>query len=62
LSARVISDHAVTQKERETTRAELENVPAPDAMSEAEVYAMIDSLGDIGAALNDGKIESLANF
>ena len=29
-------------------------------ITEAEVYAMIDSLGDVGAALNNGKPERLA--
>lgn len=28
-------------------------------MTDAEVYAMIDSLGDVGAALNGGKPEGL---
>jgi hypothetical protein len=36
--------------------AELDNALAPSAITDAEVHAMIDSLGNIGAALNDGGI------
>jgi hypothetical protein len=43
-------------------QAVLENAPAPGAITEAEVHAMIDSLGDVGAALIDGKPESLAEI
>lgn len=32
--------------------AELANAPKPDALTDAELYAMIDSLGDVGGALN----------
>jgi len=41
------------QAQRAAARAELEaNAPAPNTLSDAEVYAMIDSLGDVGHALN----------
>ena len=41
------------QAQRAAARAELEaDAPALNALSDAEVYAMIDSLGDIGPALN----------
>lgn len=41
------------QAQRTAARAELDAAPpAPDILSNAEVYAMIDSLGDIGHALN----------
>jgi hypothetical protein len=39
--------------QRAATRTELEaDTPAPNALSDTEIYAMIDSLGDIGHALN----------
>ncbi len=50
------------QAERAAARAELDNTPAPSAITEADVYAMIDSLGDVGAAFNEGKRESLADL
>ncbi len=45
-----------------TAQAELTGMPAPDALTEAEVYVMIDSLGDVGAALSDTKPESLSSL
>ncbi|HEV8559892.1 MAG TPA: recombinase family protein, partial [Actinophytocola sp.] len=50
------------QTERAAARAELDNAPTPSTLAEAEVYAMIDSLGDVGAALNGGKLERLAEL
>jgi DNA invertase Pin-like site-specific DNA recombinase len=50
------------QAERAAAQAELTNAPAPSAITEAEIYAMIDSLGDVGAALNSSKPESLAEL
>ncbi|MEJ2852407.1 MULTISPECIES: recombinase family protein [unclassified Saccharothrix] len=50
------------QATRAAAKAELECAPAPTALTAAEVYAMIDSLGDVGAALNGAKVESLANL
>ncbi|MEU4445460.1 hypothetical protein AB0K14_26540 [Actinosynnema sp. NPDC050801] len=50
------------QAVRAAARAELEGTPAPDALSTAEVHAMIDSLGNVGAALADAEIESVASF
>nr|WP_269189784.1 recombinase zinc beta ribbon domain-containing protein [Haloechinothrix halophila] len=47
------------QSQRAAARAELDGTPAPDALTDAEVYAMIDSLGDVGEALNDAKPEKL---
>jgi hypothetical protein len=47
------------QAQRAAARAELDGTPAPDALTEAEVYAMVDSLGDVGAALAGGRPESL---
>ncbi len=50
------------QAQRAAARAELNNAPAPDALTDAEVYAMIDSLGDVGAALHGAKPERLAKL
>ncbi len=50
------------QAVRAAARGELEGAPSPDALSAAEVYAMIDSLGDVGAALADANVESLSNL
>lgn len=50
------------QAVRAAARAELEGTPPPNALSATEVHAMIDSLGDVGAALADAKVESLANL
>jgi hypothetical protein len=50
------------QAQRSAARAELDGVPAPNLLSDAEVYAMVDSLGDVGAAVSDTKEESLANL
>ena len=48
------------QAQRAAARAELDAIaPAPDTLSDAEVYAMIDSLGDIGQALNSTNPESM---
>jgi hypothetical protein len=38
------------QVQRAAAQAELEGAPAPTAVTDAEVYAMIDALGDVGAA------------
>ncbi|MGW1682651.1 hypothetical protein [Saccharopolyspora sp. NPDC002376] len=48
-----------TQAERAAARAELENKPAPNTLSDAEIYAMIDSLGNVGASLSSAKPEGL---
>jgi hypothetical protein len=50
------------QSQRAAARAELDGAPAPTLITHAEVYAMIDSLGDVGAALTDaepGNVEPL---
>jgi hypothetical protein len=39
------------QAERAAARAELDNVQAPGSFTDAEVYAMIDSMGDIAEVL-----------
>src|SRR5882724_3850167 len=38
-------------RSRQDRRTELDGAPAPDDLTSAEVHAMIDSLGDVGAAL-----------
>lgn len=47
------------QAQRAAARAELEGAPAPTLVTDAEVYAMVDSLGDVGAALKDVYTDSL---
>ncbi|WP_093420201.1 recombinase family protein [Saccharopolyspora flava] len=40
------------QAEREAAQAELANAPKPDALTDADLHAVLDSLGDVGRALN----------
>jgi hypothetical protein len=49
-------------RERAAARAELERAPVPNLLTDAEVYAMIDSLGDVGAAPSEAKRDSPANL
>jgi hypothetical protein len=39
------------QAQRAAARAELDGAPVPNVLEPAEVYAMIDSLGDVGREL-----------
>ncbi|WP_306996316.1 hypothetical protein [Amycolatopsis thermophila] len=41
------------QAQRAAARAELKGAPAPAAVTDAEIHAMIDSLGDVGAKLKE---------
>lgn len=50
------------QATRAAAQAELDNSPEPAAIGEAEVYAMVDSLGDVGSALKEAKPESLGRL
>lgn len=50
------------QAERAAARAELDHAPAPDMLSDSEVFAMIDSLGDVGAVLSDAKPAGLSRL
>ena len=50
------------QAQRTALRAELDNSPMPSLRSDAEIYAMIDSLGDVGAALSSGDIGQMADL
>jgi len=47
------------QAERAAARAQVEGAPAPNLFTDAEVYAMIDSLGDVDAALSGTKPDTL---
>ncbi|MHA6800299.1 hypothetical protein ACVGV2_13170 [Bounagaea algeriensis] len=50
------------QAERVAAQAELDNTPDSKTLSEDEVSAMIDSLGDVGAALTDAAPERLGRL
>jgi hypothetical protein len=50
------------QAERASARAELDNTPAPNSLTEAEIHAMIDSLSDVGAALSSASPDRLATL
>jgi hypothetical protein len=60
-TARPCTSHRA-QAQRAAARAELDGTPAPNLLTDAEVYAMVDSLGDVGAALSDAKEVSLADL
>ena len=48
--------------QRDAVRAELTNQPKVTVLDVAEVYAMIDSLGDVGAVIHQAEPESLAKL
>jgi DNA invertase Pin-like site-specific DNA recombinase len=50
------------QAQREAARAEMAAVPAVTRLTDAEVYAMIDALGDVGEAIEGARPESLARL
>ncbi|WP_461122867.1 hypothetical protein [Saccharothrix stipae] len=50
------------QAMRAAAKAELEGTPPPQTLTAADVHAMIDSLGNVRAVLNDAKVESLADL
>jgi hypothetical protein len=50
------------QAERAAAQAEIDNSPAQTLMDRAEVYARVDSLGDVEATLKDGSSERLAEL
>ncbi|WP_409464795.1 recombinase family protein [Amycolatopsis sp. GA6-003] len=60
--AAVVESINQAQADRAVAQAELANRGEPAGLSEAEVYAMIDSLGDIGAALADSEPGKLAQL
>ena len=41
------------QAERAAARAELDGAPVTAELAAADVYAMVDMLGDVGAAITD---------
>ena len=47
--------------QRDAVRAELANQPKATVMDMAEVYAMIDSLGDVGAVIQQAEPDSLGH-
>ena len=50
------------QADREAAQAELDHLVIPTVLGEAEVYAMVDSLGDVGAVLDRGHPDHLARL
>ena len=50
------------QAQRAAARAQLEGLPAPNLMTEAEAYARIDSLGDVGKTVKQGSPENLSRL
>jgi hypothetical protein len=50
------------QAQRAAAQAELDGTPVPTSQADAEVYAMVDSPGDVGMALADVEEERLANL
>ncbi|MBQ6642265.1 MAG: hypothetical protein IJH84_14710 [Saccharopolyspora sp.] len=50
------------QSERAALKAELDHAPTPSTYTDAEVYAMIDSLGDLGKDISKAKPERLASI
>ncbi|ATE55730.1 recombinase family protein [Actinosynnema pretiosum] len=50
------------QAVRTAAKAELEGLPVPNLLGAAEVHAMIDSLGNVGAALKGAGIERVAGL
>jgi DNA invertase Pin-like site-specific DNA recombinase len=51
-----------TKAQRDAVRAELANQPEATVLDVAEVYAMIDSLGDVGAVIGQARPDSLAKL
>lgn len=50
------------QAERAAAQGELDNAPETRVLSAAEVQAMVDSLGDVGAALSDAEPGKLSRL
>ncbi len=60
--AAVVDGINEAQAERAAARAVLENAPVSSVLTDAEIYAMVDSLGDVGAALAEAKPTSLSRL
>ncbi|MFC0435568.1 recombinase family protein [Kutzneria buriramensis] len=50
------------QDQRAAAKAQLEGLQAPNLMTEAEAYARIDSLGDVGKTVKQGSPENLSRL
>jgi hypothetical protein len=50
------------QAERAAAQAEVDGTPTPGALTAAEVYAIVDSLGDLGGALSGARPGRLADL
>lgn len=50
------------ERERAAAKSEVDNIPESGGVTAAEIHAMIDSLGDVGAALSDARPESLSKL
>lgn len=61
-SAALVEVINAAQAEREAARAALTRAGTVHALGAAEVYAMIDALGDVGATLQDAKPAGLARL
>jgi hypothetical protein len=48
--------------QRVAAQAELDNAPALGELTDAELYAMLDSLGDVGAVLTERKPVALGRL
>ncbi|GAA3989748.1 hypothetical protein GCM10022247_05450 [Allokutzneria multivorans] len=60
--AALVEDMNDAQAQRAAARAELDACRAPELLTEAEVYAMLDSLGDVRSELkraNPARLEEL---
>lgn len=60
--AALVESINVAQAERVAAQAELANTPVTDALDIAEVYAMIDSLGDVTRVLHRAELDELAGL
>ena len=50
------------QAERRAAQAEIDSAPTSAVLTAADVHAVIDSLGDVGAALDAGRPTALARL
>jgi hypothetical protein len=55
----VIND---VQSELAAAQAELDSITEPETLTDAEIYAVIDSLGDVGATLTDARPAGLSRL
>jgi hypothetical protein len=50
------------QAQRTATRAKSQGAPEPSLLTDADIHARIDSLGDVGAALTEADPEKLTRL